>query len=256
MKNGSSLTNKIKLFVGALACGLLVSTASATHFSGKVVCGDTTPATPLAGVVVTAVGASGTFTGSTDTNGNYYFPVPNENDIYTVTIGVPSGLSVVTPGGGSYQLAISTYCGEGSGQGVCYWDGVDFTLTGCAPTGGPGTGTPGYWKNHPNAWPVSSITVGCKTYTKAQAIALIGTPEKGDKTYNVFRNVVCAKLNVLIGNTSSCIDADILLGDAWLCNHAPGSKVGGSSAAWNQISATSTKLDDYNNGKLCAPHRD
>src|SRR6185295_7670920 len=33
----------------------------------------------------------------------------------------------------------------------------------------PGTGTPGYWKNHPAAWPVASITVGGITYTKAQA---------------------------------------------------------------------------------------
>lgn len=27
------------------------------------------------------------------------------------------------------------------GQGICYWDGVDFT-TGCAPTGGPATARP------------------------------------------------------------------------------------------------------------------
>ncbi|MFT3894745.1 MAG: hypothetical protein QM730_24205 [Anaerolineales bacterium] len=39
--------------------------------------------------------------------------------------------------------------------------------------GGPGTGTPGYWKNHPEAWPVSSITIGEQTFTKDQAIALM-----------------------------------------------------------------------------------
>ena len=34
----------------------------------------------------------------------------------------------------------------------------------------PGTGTPGYWKNHPGAWLVQTIVVGGVEYTKAQAI--------------------------------------------------------------------------------------
>ena len=60
----------------------------------------------------------------------------------------------------------------------------------------PGTGTPGYWKNHPEAWPVDEITIGGVTYTKVEAIAIMNTPEKGDKTYTMFSALVAATLNV------------------------------------------------------------
>ena len=254
MKNLLSFPRSLKMLAGALACGLLASTASATHFAGTVYCRDTDPGTPFVGVAVTATGASGAFSANTDTNGNFYIDVPNVNDTYVVTIVTPNGLTIVFPVGGSYTRSISTDCGTGTGQGVCFWDDTDFVLTGCPPVG-PGTGTPGYWKNHPDAWPVNSIQIGCTTYTKAQAIAILRLPD-GDKTRTVFRHLLCAKLNVLIGNNSACIAADILLADAWMCLHPVNSGVTGSSAAWAQISGTATKLDDYNNGLLCAPHRD
>ena len=81
-------------------------------------------------------------------------------------------------------------------------------------------------------------------------------PEKGDKTLTVFRHLVSAKLNVLIGNESSCINGDITLADAWMALHPVGSGVKASSAAWTEIGGTANKLDNYNNGLLCAPHRD
>jgi hypothetical protein len=123
------------------------------------------------------------------------------------------------------------------------------------PPTNPGTGTIGYWKNHPEAWPVSSITIGGVTYTKAQAIAIMNSKSGGDKTYDLFNQLVAAKLNVMIGNDASCISADIQAADAWLTAHPLGSKVAASSAAWQQISTTHDRLDLYNNGGLCAPHR-
>jgi hypothetical protein len=120
---------------------------------------------------------------------------------------------------------------------------------------GPGTGTPGFWKNHPEAWPVDSIVIGGVTYTKAQAIALMGRPDAGDKTFTMFRHLVAAKLNVLVGNESSCIDATIISADAWMALHPPGSHVGGGSAAWAVGAPLATTLDNYNNGLMCAPHR-
>jgi len=119
----------------------------------------------------------------------------------------------------------------------------------------PGTGTLGYWKNHPEAWPVQTITVGGKTYTKAQAISIMGTPGRGDKTYDMFKQLVAAKLNVLIGNASSCISSTIAAADAWLTTYPVGSGISGSSSAWATGGPLHIKLDDYNNGRLCAPHR-
>jgi hypothetical protein len=82
----------------------------------------------------------------------------------------------------------------------------------------PGTGTPGYWKNHLDAWPVSKITVGGIEYTPAQAIIVLGKVGK-DKTTTIFASLISAKLNVIIDNESSCVAKEIGLADAWLSKH-------------------------------------
>jgi hypothetical protein len=118
----------------------------------------------------------------------------------------------------------------------------------------PGTGTPGYWKNHPNAWP-DTIVVGGLTYTKAQAIAWLGNVNK-DRTTAMFASLVPAILNVMIGNDGSCIGVAIAAGNNWMATYGPvGSGVAGGSAAWQIGDPIHNTLDAYNNGQLCAPHR-
>ena len=96
----------------------------------------------------------------------------------------------------------------------------------------PGTGTPGYWKNHPEAWPVHGITVGGITYTKAQAIAWLGKVGK-DKTTTMFSSLVPAMLNVCIGNDGSCVTSTIAAANTWMATYGPvGSNVAASSYAW------------------------
>lgn len=100
-------------------------------------------------------------------------------------------------------------------------DKTDLNFTNTQEEGNPGTGTPGYWKNHPEAWPVENITIGGVTYTKEEAIEILKTPENGDKTYNMFSALVAAKLNVLIGNDDSCINDTILKADKWMATYGP-----------------------------------
>ena len=38
----------------------------------------------------------------------------------------------------------------------------------------------------------------------------------GDRTFTLFRALVSAKLNVLIGNDSSCIASTIAAADSWM----------------------------------------
>jgi len=120
----------------------------------------------------------------------------------------------------------------------------------------PGTGTPGYWMNHPDAWPVDYITIGGVTYAKMDAIAIMKAPVKKDKTYTMFPALVAAKLNVEIGNTSYCIEDTISDADQWLVAYPLGSGVKANSPAWKIGEPLYLKLDDYNNGLLCAPSRD
>jgi hypothetical protein len=122
----------------------------------------------------------------------------------------------------------------------------------------PGTGTPGYWKNHPEAWPVDGITIGGVTYLKEDAIDIMKNPGKGDKTFTIYRALVSAKLNVLIGNYDSCIADTISEADAWMGTYGPaGSGIRAKSVAWKEGEPLYRELDDYNNGKLpCASPRD
>ena len=122
----------------------------------------------------------------------------------------------------------------------------------------PGTGTIGYWKNHPEAWPVNAIKVGGVDYTRDAAIDWMKTAGKGDKTIDLFKQLVAAKLNVILGNDSSCVQDQIDDADTWLMSWPLGSDVSADSDAWQSGGggALHSHLTDYNEGKLCAPHRD
>lgn len=198
-----------------------------------------------------------TITVFTDSSGNYASVVGQLDSslTYSVATLIPTGLSVspqVPPGGN---------VGASNGTGFS-------VVTGVVPSGlssnfgfvpsaaaNPGTGTPGYWKNHPDAWPVATITVGGVTYTKAQAISWLGKVGK-DKTTTMFSSLVPAMLNVLIGNDGSCVNAAIAAGNAWMATYGPvGNTVAASSAAWALGEPIHQTMDAYNNGLLCAPHR-
>lgn len=123
------------------------------------------------------------------------------------------------------------------------------------PSSAPGTGTLGYWKTHSEAWPVDSLTLGGVTYGRSDAIAILGTASKGDKSYDMFHQLAAAKLNVAAGNESSCIDSAIAAADAWLASYPLGSRVKGKSWGSSGGETLHSTLDEYNNGRLCAPHR-
>ena len=147
----------------------------------------------------------------------------------------------------------------------CHWPSsaglmVSGLLARVAPASGSETGdgcTPGYWKNHPEAWPVEVITIGGVDYSKAEAIGYMEDPVKGDKTFTMFPALVAAKLNVMAGNDDSCIADTIAAADDWMATYGPvGSGVEASSEAWEVGEPLYETLDAYNNGYLCAPSRD
>ena len=124
------------------------------------------------------------------------------------------------------------------------------------PCTGDGTATIGYWKNHPDAWPVQSVKLGAGTVTKAQALVILGTPPRGDATRILAVQLIAAELNVAAGNASSCIAATIVQANALLATYPVGSGLATSTTAGATAVALAAKLDQYNNGLLCAPHRD
>jgi hypothetical protein len=151
-----------------------------------------------------------------------------------------------TSNGGGFSTATTTVGDVGAA--------VDFGFTPSGATN-PGTGTIGYWKNHPDAWPTQSIMIGGTYYSKMLAISWLGRVGK-DKTTTMFAQLVAAKLSVMIGNDGSCVNPTIAAADAWMATYGPvGRNVAGGSAAWAAGAPLEQTLDSYNNGLLCAPHR-
>ena len=209
-----------------------------------------------------AVVTLGTDSKATDINGYYEFVVPAGT--YEIAVQIPPGTQPSPSNVGTSDTLDSDGVADGVGNvaapvtlvsKVVFNSSTDFGFF-VPPVEQPGTGTPGYWKNHPEAWPVESITVGGTVYTKAQAIAWLDTPGK-DRTITMFSSLVPAKLNVILGNDSSCVASTIAAADAWMQVSGPvGSGVHAASLAWKLGEPLHRLLDNYNNGMLCAPHRE
>jgi hypothetical protein len=215
--------------------------------------------TGLEGVTVKLTDGTTSVTTETGPEGLYSFFVPDGS--YTITAEVPVGYTASPPDVGTDDTVDSD--GEPDGLGGSVATGVvvvfdnpntDFGFS-VTEVANPGTGTPGYWKNHPEAWPDSSITIGGTTYSKDDAIYWMQRIGK-DKTTLMFAQLVSAMLNVKIGNDSSCISSTITAANDWMAAYGPvGSNVLASSAAWSTGNPLASTLDEYNNGRSCAPHR-
>jgi hypothetical protein len=228
----------------------------------------------MAGVMVELIDcATGAVVGTTttDANGNYQFSDLTPGS-YRIHVVAPAGY-VFSPANTTTGDADSDADQNGlmpcttldAGECDLTWDAGLYMPP---PPQYTCTLTPGFWMNHPNAWPVESITVGGFTYTKAQAIALIKAPTKGDVRYTMFAHLVSAMLNMDIGSNPTCILDTAANADAWWANYGAnavksgntwklgGTPVPGGSAAWGNGAPLASMLDSYNNGLLCAPHCD
>jgi hypothetical protein len=114
------------------------------------------------------------------------------------------------------------------------------------------TFTQGYWKNHPNAWPVSTLTLGTVTYNKNQLLAILGQPSQGNGLTILAHQLIAAKLNVAQGATLPAGDligqADALIGGL-VCT-----PVGNGFLDPATVNDVSNALDDYNNGRSGVTH--
>jgi len=121
----------------------------------------------------------------------------------------------------------------------------------------PGVGTPGYWKNHPEAWPVDSIWICGRDWSQDEIIAQMNQPVRGNKWNTMFNAYVAGYLNVQIGNPPPIVDDGCCVCAAlnWLCTNL--SPVRANNPAWYcNGEKIYLCLDAYNNGLLGVPSRD
>ena len=118
------------------------------------------------------------------------------------------------------------------------------------------TYTQGYWKNHPEAWPVEEITIGGVTFGQPAAITILEileTPPDGDATYILAHQLIAAKLNILKGADPITVTVTITDADNWLADeHTLGSDPSNPGRA--QGITLAETLDDYNNGVIGPGH--
>lgn len=135
-----------------------------------------------------------------------------------------------------------------------------------------GTGSPGYWMNHPDAWPVDEIDIGEDTFSRDEAIEWMKKPVKGDKTLTLFPAFVAARLNFACGlrvpppvcpplTEEECPPGacyPLAQAHDWLDQFEVGSGIRGNNIHWKSSHGESIYLclDAYNNGLLNVPSRD
>ena len=111
---------------------------------------------------------------------------------------------------------------------------------------------PGYWKNHADNWPVTSLLLGDETYSKPQLLELLRLPSLGDASQILARQLIAAKLNIASGASADAIAATILAADGWLTGYA--GKLPYFVPPWSTQGATAIalaiELAEYNYGIL------
>jgi hypothetical protein len=110
------------------------------------------------------------------------------------------------------------------------------------------TRTLGYWKNHENEWPVSSLTLGSVTYSKKQLLSILKKPVKGNGLVSLAHQLIAAKLNVAASASApAAVAAAIAQADATIGGLIV-PPVGSGYLAPSATSGLLTTLDVYNNG--------
>jgi len=107
---------------------------------------------------------------------------------------------------------------------------------------------------------VNSLMLGSQTYTKAELLAILGTPSGGDASMILAVQLIAAKLNIAAGSDPTPISSTIAHADSLLSGFsgklpyhvAPSSPIG------QQMVSDGKTLDNYNNRRLtpnCRPEQ-
>lgn len=139
--------------------------------------------------------------------------------------------------------------------------GLDFAVarynsSGCPVTPPTTTGkctrTHGYWKTHPELWPVNSLVLGTQTYSKTELLALLALNSQTDASITLARQLIAAKLNITNGSDPAPVASTIAASDAVLASYSGKLvyKVKTSSASGQVMVANAGVLTDYNTGLM------
>src|SRR5204862_8250878 len=113
----------------------------------------------------------------------------------------------------------------------------------------------GYWKTHPDAWPVTTLTLGTESYTQAELLAILNTnPGRTNSAASLIlaHQLIAAKLNLANGSNPCPFAATIAEADALIDGRTipitP--KITPNTAEGQQMVSLAETLEQYNAGTL------
>ncbi len=140
----------------------------------------------------------------------------------------------------AYALGTTPGTASGSPISVTLSDATSSQGSNC-------TFTQGYWKNHTNVWPVSSLTLGTVSYSAAQLLQILNQSVGGNGLISLAHQLIAAKLNIANGADPTAIASTISAADA-LIGSLVVPPIGAGFLAPSATSSLTQALDDYNNG--------
>lgn len=115
------------------------------------------------------------------------------------------------------------------------------------------TYTQGFWKTHPSAWPVTTLTLGTVTYNQAQLLLILDEPAHGNGLVILAHQLIATLLNVAQGADPTVVSAAISAAHA-IIGGLVVPPIGGGSLPANATSTLTQTLDNFNNGVIGPGH--
>jgi hypothetical protein len=109
----------------------------------------------------------------------------------------------------------------------------------------------GYWKTHPDAWPVESMELGDWVLTKEEALDILRTPPRGNAWIILTRQLVATYLNWQSGAPIYDIVSVMQTANNWLADH-----LDGYDPDRHEGLALASTLADFNEGLTGPGHCD
>ena len=156
----------------------------------------------------------------------------------------------VPPSGSFFPVGTTTVtCTAQVGTNCSFLVTVDLCTTNCPLT-------QGFWKNHPAAWPVTTLELGTVSYTRAQLLTILDTPPGtgggADASLILAHQLIAAKLNLAFGSDPCPISSIIASADALIGSQTipivP--KIAPSTPVGAQMVALAESLNSYNEGLM------
>jgi hypothetical protein len=138
------------------------------------------------------------------------------------------------------------------------YDKSDFSATTTCSTAACGGGTSctftqGYWKNHPDVWPINAMFLGTVSYDQGDLLAIFGLPAAGNGLIQLAHQLIATKLNIANGADPTDISASVSAADA-LIGSLVVPPLGSGYLTFGATSSLIDALTKYNEGTTGPGH--